>query len=91
MNIECSVCLEQIMSEKSLVTLECNHSFHKCCIYKLEIGSCPLCREPIRNISEQLRIDNLWFCKSRCPLGYAPFEENGECRFCYGKLIRDCV
>ena len=47
MNIECSVCLEQVMSEDTLVTLECNHSFHKCCIYRLEIGSCPLCREPI--------------------------------------------
>ena len=55
------------------------------------MGSCPLCREPIRNISEQLRIDNLVCCKSRCPLGYAPFKENGECRFCCGKLIRDCV
>ena len=91
MSIECSVCLEPVISYESLVTLECNHHFHKCCIYKLETSKCPLCRTQIRNISEQFQPKNLVCCKSRCPLGYAPFEENGECRFCYGKIISDCV
>ena len=91
MNIECSVCLEPILSQESLVTLECKHHFHRCCIFKLEIGVCPLCRCNIRDISNQLKLDTLVCCKSRCPKGYSPFQKNGECRYCYGVIIPDCV
>lgn len=103
--MECSICLEAVNNE-NIIYLDCQHFFHKCCLYKLESSKCPLCRTSIRDINETLNdnvnvndinyqmdnnFNNLVCCPSRCPNGYSPFQDNGECRYCYGKNIPDCV
>ena len=49
----CSICLNNMTSTKSSITLPCRHSFHKCCINKdllhrnLQSSNnyhCPICR-----------------------------------------------
>ncbi|XP_043268463.1 uncharacterized protein [Venturia canescens] len=54
-NSECAICFET-MSNGNIMTLECQHSFHKQCMrdwhkHQIVIGSCPLCRRhtPIDN------------------------------------------
>lgn len=90
--MECSICLEAVNNE-NIIYLDCQHFFHKCCLYKLESSKCPLCRTLIRDINETLNVNvnYLVCCPSRCPNGYSPFQDNGECRYCYGKNIPDCV
>lgn len=84
----CSVCLDNI-KENDKIILECNHVFHKDCIKKLNNFICPLCRSNI-NIKKIFNI-NYKICDQN-PLthygyGYSPFCKNGECRFCFGKLL----
>lgn len=89
----CSVCLEPIFYNNKVV-LDCGHFFHRCCIYKIHTSNCPLCREQIKDINTRLGPENnysLICCPSRCPLGYSPLFKDGECRYCYGKTIPDCV
>ena len=45
--IECSICYEEV---KNKVSLECNHSFCKDCIYRwiVKAGNCPMCRRTVR-------------------------------------------
>ena len=43
---ECSICLEQIVSNDTCQTL-CNHTFHLSCMMKIKNNSCPLCRTQI--------------------------------------------
>ena len=96
--MNCAVCLEEIESN-NVIYLECEHFFHKCCLYKIRSSYCPLCRTYIRNINSILNcynngkenIDQLVCCVSRCPYGYSPYYKDGECRYCYGKNIPDCV
>ena len=43
----CSICLEEFKQNDKIITLECDHYYHKVCItdwFKKET-SCPLCRE----------------------------------------------
>lgn len=44
---ECSICYEEI---KNKVSLECNHSFCKDCIYRwiVKAGNCPMCRTTVQ-------------------------------------------
>ena len=43
---ECSVCLEQFITEEEVVSLQCSHIFHEKCItlWFQKQYSCPLCR-----------------------------------------------
>jgi len=43
----CSICLDHYKHRQHYQLLECNHSFHKCCIYKWFTKynrTCPICR-----------------------------------------------
>jgi hypothetical protein len=44
---ECSICYEEI---KDKISLECNHSFCKECIYRwvVKSGTCPMCRKCVQ-------------------------------------------
>jgi len=46
--MECSICLENI-NKRDEVILDCNHYFHKRCIFfwKTNSKTCPLCRCPL--------------------------------------------
>jgi len=49
-NTDCPICLDNLNSK--MITLKCNHSYHKSCFVKYinscsEIISCPLCRDII--------------------------------------------
>lgn len=101
--MNCAICLEEINSN-NVIYLECDHFFHKCCLYKIKSSYCPLCRTYISDINSILNgcyesndethrfnTSMLICCASRCPNGYSPFYKGGECRYCYGKNIPDCV
>jgi len=56
---QCSICVTKFAAEQDLVTLPCNHTFHKKCIeewghYKAE---CPLCKKSIPIVKENLADD----------------------------------
>jgi len=46
---ECSICLEKYIKKDKIISLDCNHTFHKSCIllWLNENNSCPHCRENI--------------------------------------------
>ena len=46
-NQQCSICLDPIQGEDTVVTLECDHTFHSQCIVRWlgEHSTCPLCRD----------------------------------------------
>lgn len=50
-DIICSICLEQQIETEEWCKLNCNHEYHKDCIYKWlrTTDSCPDCRKPIKN------------------------------------------
>ena len=91
----CSICLENLECdgcELEIVKLDCNHFFHKCCIYRINSNSCPICRNSIIDINKLLNVNTLAVCcPSRCTRGYEPFLKNGSCRNCYGYPLFDCV
>lgn len=81
----CAVCLNNF-SINDVISLDCNHIFHKYCIYLLRNNKCPVCRACILDISSKLsETSDVVCCYSRCSNGYTPFVKNGECRYCYGK------
>jgi hypothetical protein len=46
----CSICFDNISKDEYVKHLECNHKYHKNCLYKyfLKVGDkCPLCRVPL--------------------------------------------
>lgn len=58
-NNQCSICVTKFAAEQDLVTLPCEHTFHKQCIeewghYKAE---CPLCKKSIPLVKENLADD----------------------------------
>lgn len=84
---ECSICLEK-MTETHYKTLECGHHFHMDCLKQLISFHCPLCRHQINikktfNITEKICGDEQF----HYGVGYAPYCENGPCRFCFGKPL----
>tara|TARA_B100001996_G_C18527219_1_gene541554 strand:+ start:62 stop:499 length:438 start_codon:yes stop_codon:yes gene_type:complete len=46
--MDCPICLEPIHDDHSIVTLECNHTFHERCAneWLSNNDTCPLCRNP---------------------------------------------
>jgi hypothetical protein len=46
---ECSICLEPLAEQPTIVNLPCSHKFHSLCILEWLNHEliCPLCREPI--------------------------------------------
>ena len=46
-HLECSICYDEV---KNKVSLGCNHSFCKDCIYRwiVKAGNCPMCRSTVR-------------------------------------------
>lgn len=84
---ECSICLDT-MKIADIKTLQCGHSFHLNCLKQLINFHCPLCRTTINikktfNITEKICQDG----KFHYGVGYAPYCENGPCRFCFGKPL----
>ena len=51
LDIECSICLNEIDVEDTVLKLDCEHIFHKECLkdwyLKSENKNCPICREEI--------------------------------------------
>jgi len=92
MDSKCAICLDSLDCEKEKLKLDCYHFFHKCCIYKININSCPICRTRIIDINKLLNVKTIAVCcPSRCSGGYQPFLEKGSCRNCYGVPLFDCV
>jgi hypothetical protein len=53
MNEECSICIEAITKNQTVIILKCNHQFHLNCILNWE-NTCPNCRTLINlNTGEQ--------------------------------------
>lgn len=54
-NTQCSICLETIQQNETVVTLECQHTFHLQCIERWcsSHNSCPICRSVIEEHEEQ--------------------------------------
>lgn len=60
----CSICFEYIRFNESFFLDNCNHVFHRPCIYKwtLEnIPTCPNCRAPICNLDDNGYIGIFYF------------------------------
>jgi hypothetical protein len=47
---DCPICLENTSNHKDIIVTDCNHCFHKRCLFKhlLNIENCPICRKNIR-------------------------------------------
>jgi hypothetical protein len=52
-NDVCAICLVDFKDDQNTlyVILQCSHLFHRDCIIQVENNKCPLCKEPIINIS----------------------------------------
>lgn len=50
LEVDCSICLNQLQEEEFIKTLECDHKFHQDCLDKWLINSqtCPICRNLIK-------------------------------------------
>jgi hypothetical protein len=46
---DCPICLENICNNKDIIVTDCNHCFHKRCLFNhiLNIENCPICRTTI--------------------------------------------
>mgnify|MGYP003337506058 CR=1 FL=1 len=62
-NLECIICLDNIINISNKNTLKCEHSFHKTCINKYFGTSCPICKQEFitSNIYYINTIDNTHF------------------------------
>jgi hypothetical protein len=50
LDIDCSICLDNMQKDESIIELKCTHKFHSQCIetYLIEYGrKCPICRTEI--------------------------------------------
>ena len=63
---ECSICFNVIQKE-DLCTLDCNHSFHKICIYKwfIKTNTCPICRQDLNKDIIDLKISRIYNMKKK--------------------------
>ncbi len=64
MDLNCSICLENIINFKEKKTLECEHVYHKDCINQVKNNKCPLCKGEI--VNDKIKAyENLYFsmCK----------------------------
>jgi hypothetical protein len=92
---ECSICLDIMDKEpEQLLNLSCGHKFHKECLSYITGNKCPLCR----TIIDIKRLFNIpGFVKICCNdtyhynFGYAPYINNGPCRFCFGKPLKSYI
>ena len=50
LEVDCSICLNQLQEEEFIKTLECDHKFHQDCLDKWLVNSqtCPICRNLIK-------------------------------------------
>ena len=46
---DCPICLEKICNNKDIIVTNCNHCFHKRCLFNhmLNVENCPICRTMI--------------------------------------------
>lgn len=54
MNEPCPICLEDLVSDHSLIRLGCSHTFHRECISGLQAKVCPMCRTEITDLPPDL-------------------------------------
>ena len=52
----CSICLDNLYNNESIIKLNCGHKFHYKCIEQVKNNKCPYCREKI--IKEDICSDN---------------------------------
>ena len=76
--MDCAICLSKIKNEDS-VWLQCEHVFHRDCLYQIKTLRCPLCREKI-DTKRVFGVENM--CNGEYH-EYSPFVKNGPCRICY--------
>ena len=57
-NETCSICLEDLKTDKNFVTTKCGHKFHFSCLMEsLKLNSlCPLCRSQIENNNKHTQL-----------------------------------
>lgn len=72
----CLIC-EDSLEECEIVTLECNHTYHKVCIYewyKYNVGksTCPICRQKFTLLDDDNQRQDLCKHKSRIKNIYIP-------------------
>lgn len=48
----CAICLDELISQTSIIKLSCDHRYHKIC-YQQWHGSCPQCRKDTTEIIEE--------------------------------------
>lgn len=53
-NDDCPICLEIITREDKIHVSQCNHGFHVECMINMVSMKCPICREHINNIPENV-------------------------------------
>ena len=64
-----------------IVHLPCTHSFHLCCLSKVQNNSCPLCRKTL--VEESMCKENHYtFYNSSF------YKRNGECTICRNKSFK---
>ena len=65
----------------NIITLNCNHQFHRECIIKVENNLCPLCRQTI--------VDGDFCSENHITMfGAVGISRNGRCQYCYKKVFR---
>ena len=70
-DIVCSICLDVLLDDETMVTLECNHKYHASCIeeWQKRSESCPLCRmDTSINMRQEVvnELTSLRFRNDRC-------------------------
>merc|ERR1719502_393315 len=48
--VTCAICLDNLRANQNVITLPCNHNYHKSCILKWltsqDVPTCPTCKAP---------------------------------------------
>ena len=81
----CSICIDNLENNASIVKLDCGHLFHYDCIINVKNNKCPNCRSVIVNepICENNHINNFFYVSN--------IKKNGKCFICLKKSFKYCL